>query len=105
MERDPNNRNKKRSVKEQVPKRHCRFKSRQGLDEEALIVSDELDTELASEFPGLKVENENVLFREDEDSIQYQPETLGKAADPVRIYLKELGSFPLLTRKGEVEIA
>lgn len=31
--------------------------------------------------------------------------TLGKAADPVRMYLKEMGSVSLLTREGEVEIA
>ena len=29
----------------------------------------------------------------------------GKTMDPVRIYLKEMGSFPLLTREGEVEVA
>ena len=27
------------------------------------------------------------------------------ADDPVRIYLREMGAVPLLTRKGEVEIA
>ena len=32
-------------------------------------------------------------------------ETLGKATDPVRMYLREMGSVSLLTREGEVEIA
>jgi len=38
--------------------------SRQGRDDDALILSDELDIDLISEFPGLKVENENVPVRE-----------------------------------------
>jgi RNA polymerase primary sigma factor len=31
--------------------------------------------------------------------------TLGKTNDPVRIYLREMGAVPLLTREGEVDIA
>jgi RNA polymerase primary sigma factor len=64
-----------------------------------------LDLDVASEFPALKVENENVLLRDEEEVVEYKLRPLGKAADPVSIYLKELGSFPLLTREGEVEIA
>ncbi len=33
------------------------------------------------------------------------PETLEKTNDPVRMYLREMGAVPLLTREGEVEIA
>src|SRR5207253_4863997 len=33
------------------------------------------------------------------------PGALEKANDPVRMYLREMGSVPLLTRDGEVEIA
>jgi RNA polymerase primary sigma factor len=32
-------------------------------------------------------------------------EALGKTDDPVRMYLREMGTIPLLTREGEVEIA
>ena len=32
-------------------------------------------------------------------------ETFGRATDPVRMYLREMGSVSLLTREGEVEIA
>jgi len=31
--------------------------------------------------------------------------SLGRASDPVRMYLREMGSVSLLTRDGEVEIA
>ncbi|MEW6455969.1 MAG: RNA polymerase sigma factor RpoD [Acidobacteriota bacterium] len=34
-----------------------------------------------------------------------EPEALEKVSDPVRLYLKEMGGVPLLTREGEVEIA
>ena len=33
------------------------------------------------------------------------PGTLEKTNDPVRMYLREMGTVPLLTREGEVEIA
>jgi RNA polymerase primary sigma factor len=105
VERNRKSKNKKRGSKERVSKSHRRLTSRQGRDEDASILSDELDAELASEFPGLNVEKKSVLLREEEEAIEHEPDPLGKLADPVRIYLKELGSFPLLTRRGEVEIA
>ena len=92
-------------MKERAPKRHYRFESCQKRDDDALILSDELDFDMASEFPGLEVGDGNVQMREEEEVVEYEPETFGKAADPVRIYLKEMGSLPLLTREGEVEIA
>src|SRR3990172_10371476 len=33
------------------------------------------------------------------------PGAMGKREDPVRLYLREMGSVPLLTREGEVAIA
>jgi RNA polymerase primary sigma factor len=105
LERNQRNRNKERSLKERVPKRSYRSESRQGRDEDALILCDELDVDVGSEFPGLKVESENVLVREEEEVVEYKLEPFGKAVDPVSIYLKEIGSFSLLTREGEVEIA
>jgi RNA polymerase primary sigma factor len=105
VERNRRNRNKEKSLKERVPKRSYRSESRQGRDEDALILSDELDVDVASEFPGLKVGDGNVQAREEEEVVEYELETFGKAADPVGIYLKEMGSFPLLTREEEVEIA
>jgi RNA polymerase primary sigma factor len=105
VERNQKNRNKERSLKERVPKRSYRSESRQERDEDALILSDELDVDVAREFPGLKVGDGNVQAREEEEVVEYKVETFGKAADPVYIYLMEMGSLPLLTREGEVEIA
>jgi len=105
VERNRKNRNKARSLKERVPKRSYRSESRQGRDEDTLVLCDELDVDVASEFPGLKVENENVQAREEEEVVEHELETFGRAKDPVLIYLKEMGSLPLLTREGEVEIA
>jgi len=105
VERNRRNRNKARSLKERVLKRSYRSESRQGREEDTLVLSDELDIDVGSEFPGLKVENENVQAREEEEVVEHELETFGRAKDPVFIYLKEMGSFPLLTREGEVEIA
>jgi len=48
-------------------------------------------------------------FDEDEESDEVEldltPGALEKTNDPVRMYLREMGTVPLLTREGEVEIA
>jgi RNA polymerase primary sigma factor len=101
LERNQINRDKEKRLKEWVPKRSYRSKQ----SEDALIISDELGVDVASELPGWKVENENVLAREEAEVVEYKLKPFGKAVDPVAFYLKEMGSFPLLTREGEVEIA
>jgi RNA polymerase primary sigma factor len=100
--------NNKSGGRGRIPKGSCSSESSQGRDEDTLVLSDELDVDMASEFPGLKVGDSNVQTRqtrEDEEVIEHELGTFGKAKDPVLIYLKEMGSFPLLTREGEVEIA
>ena len=45
-------------------------------------------------------------LEEGEDvELDLTPGTLDKTNDPVRMYLREMGTVPLLTREGEVEIA
>ena len=66
--------------------------------DDGLILSDEMGINVVSEFPRLKVENENVLVRKEEEDVESKPEPFGKKLDPVGIYLKEMGSFRLLTR-------
>jgi RNA polymerase primary sigma factor len=44
-------------------------------------------------------------FVDDSRMLELSEEVIGKTDDPVRLYLREMGSIPLLTREGEVEIA
>ena len=41
----------------------------------------------------------------DEPEFNLAPSPIDKTSDPVRMYLREMGTVPLLTRDGEVEIA
>ena len=43
--------------------------------------------------------------RREEIELDLTPGALDKTNDPVRMYLREMGTVPLLTREGEVEIA
>ncbi len=58
------NRNKEIELRERVPKRSY---STEQSDDDVLILSDELDMNVGSEFAALKVENEGVLVREEEE--------------------------------------
>ncbi len=73
--------------------------------EDLISLSDELDIDLSAELPEMEAENEHAHPLEEEDIEVGYPSFAGKLVDPVRIYLKEMGSFPLLTREGEVEVA
>jgi RNA polymerase primary sigma factor len=73
--------------------------------------SDELD-DIFSMFGsmGIEVVDSEQKFREPKDGeegaeLDLSPGTLDKTNDPVRMYLREMGTVPLLTREGEVEIA
>jgi DNA-directed RNA polymerase sigma subunit (sigma70/sigma32) len=51
------------------------------------------------------VEAAKVDEDEDEDEDEEEEEEAAKTTDPVRLYLRKMGSVSLLTREGEVEIA
>ncbi|HVT96930.1 MAG TPA: RNA polymerase sigma factor RpoD [Acidobacteriaceae bacterium] len=55
---------------------------------------------------GTPGERDDFEGEEGEDvELDLTPGTLEKTNDPVRMYLREMGTVPLLTREGEVEIA
>jgi len=75
--------------------------------------ADELD-DLFSTFgsAGIEVIDSEQKYREDKQAegsddleLDLTPGALDKTNDPVRMYLREMGTVPLLTREGEVEIA
>ena len=57
--------------------------------------------------PGERLDKDEELKPEEgeESDLDLTPGTLDKTNDPVRMYLREMGTVPLLTREGEVEIA
>src|SRR6185503_19006108 len=64
---------------------------------------------------GIEVVDSDKAYRADKDfdrdgsedgpELDLTPGALDKTNDPVRMYLREMGTVPLLTREGEVEIA
>ena len=55
---------------------------------------------------GVETKDEPALASTSEDSeLDLTPGALEKTNDPVRMYLREMGTVPLLTREGEVAIA
>ncbi len=73
--------------------------------EEVMSMFDEMDIEVVDE--PLKLDEDQEVDKVDEEG---EVESLdlysyGRTSDPVRMYLREMGSVSLLTRDGEVEIA
>ena len=82
-----------------------------------ITTSDDLD-ELFTAFghAGIEVVDSEQKYRErklldrrsegsDDIELDLTPSAIDKTNDPVRMYLREMGTVPLLTREGEVEIA
>src|SRR5262249_62266657 len=55
--------------------------------------------------PSQRVRKKSELEDDEELDFKLAPEVLDKTTDPVRLYLREMGAVPLLTRQGEIEIA
>ena len=65
-----------------------------------------VDTVQKVKIPKAKLDMDDEEEAEGEQEEQeFEPGTLGRTSDPVRMYLREMGSVSLLTREGEVEIA
>jgi RNA polymerase primary sigma factor len=80
--------------------------------DDLMLLFGELDIELisadspADESPSMALEHpEPASYAETGRVFDLPAEALGKTDDPVRMYLREMGTIPLLTREGEVEIA
>jgi RNA polymerase primary sigma factor len=66
-----------------------------------------IDTDDQNFAPLDKIPGEKKFEEQPEDGVELDltPGALEKTNDPVRMYLREMGTVPLLTRDGEVEIA
>ena len=53
----------------------------------------------------LAIDDDDEEIDEDDLDLDFSAGTLDKSNDPVRLYLREMGIVPLLTREGEVTIA
>jgi RNA polymerase primary sigma factor len=73
----------------------------------ALDSFEDLDIKVLEEVPAESPDTEidGDAKEEPEEAAETPPDTLGESSDPVRLYLKEMGNFQLLSREQEVEIA
>ena len=73
----------------------------------ALDSFEDMDIKVLEEVPteGAETDVETETKEEPEEAPEGAPEVVGESSDPVRLYLKEMGNFQLLSREQEVEIA
>src|SRR5262249_57380282 len=72
----------------------------------ALDSFEDLDIKVLEEVPSDGADTDiEVESKEEPEEAPEQPEVVGESSDPVRLYLKEMGNFQLLSREQEVEIA
>jgi RNA polymerase primary sigma factor len=73
--------------------------------DEVLAKFDEMDIDVVDETLKLSQDKEIEKLEEEEEPESVDLYSYGRTSDPVRMYLREMGSVSLLTRDGEVEIA
>ena len=70
----------------------------------------EMDIKIVDQTPtvplkALEPEEKEELEEEEAEAEEIDLDAISRSVDPVRMYLREMGSYQLLTRDGEVEIA
>ena len=73
--------------------------------DDLVMTVDEEGIDLQESLPSRRVRKSSEFEDEDELDFRLAPDILDKTSDPVRLYLREMGTVPLLSRQGEVEIA
>jgi RNA polymerase primary sigma factor len=79
--------------------------------EDVMGMFGDMDIEIVDSAQKIKIPKMKSELDEDEESegeseeVEFEPGSIGRTSDPVRMYLREMGSVSLLTREGEVEIA
>jgi len=71
--------------------------------ENMLMIFDEMDIQIVEDVQALKHDAD--IKEEDISETPAEPEPETKITDPVKMYLREMGTVSLLTREGEVVIA
>ena len=70
-----------------------------------VIESEEIDDEVNDEKNNSKINGEEISSSRELITAQSASENLDRTDDPVRMYLREMGSVELLSREGEIAIA
>jgi len=79
--------------------------------EDVMGIFGDLDIEIVDSAQKIKIPKMKSDLDDDEEAegeseeVEFEPGSIGRTSDPVRMYLREMGSVSLLTREGEVEIA
>ncbi len=79
--------------------------------DDMMMIFDEMDIEIVDSEQRVQVVREGIgadsesLLDDEDDDLHIDTDSASRVADPVKMYLREMGSVSLLTREGEVEIA
>ena len=79
--------------------------------EDVMGMFGDMDIEIVDSAQKIKIPKMKSDLDDDEEAegeseeVEFEPGSIGRTSDPVRMYLREMGSVSLLTREGEVEIA
>ncbi len=75
--------------------------------DDMIYLFDETDIQILEGTPRVRTKEkvDEDRIEEEEEEVKWGTETGIKTNDPIKMYLKEMGYYSLLTREGEVEIA